>query len=261
MIATWSRGQADDGMNQHILTELAARAHHHPWWQARSRLILALLGRLRIDQTSEVLDAGCGWGTTLLALEQAGLRVAGMDVSRRMLDKLDRPDRRLIEADLGQPFPSETASFDAVLALDVIEHIDDDRAAVSRLGHLLRPEGVLVVSVPAQPELYGEFDRIQGHRRRYLPDSLRTVFDGSGLGVEQVLWWGQWLVPILRWQRRTARVHPLETAAQGYARYLRVGPFPLGPLVRAAFSWEHPRALAGKLHTGTSLIAVARRPA
>jgi SAM-dependent methyltransferase len=261
VIVTWSQGQADDSMDQDILTELTTLAHRHPWWQARSRFVLALLERLGVKQTSELLDAGCGWGTTLLALEQAGFRVTGMDVSRRMLDKLDRPDRRLIEADLGLPFPPGTPSLDAVLALDVIEHIDDDRAAVVRLGQLLRPGGVLVVSVPALPQLYGEFDRIQGHRRRYLPEGLRAVFDDSGLRIEQVLWWGQWLVPILRWQRRTRRVHPQETAAQGYARYLRVGPWPLGPLTRAAFAWEHPRALAGKLRTGTSLIAVARRPA
>ena len=261
MIVTWSEGQADDGMDQDILTELVTLTRRHPWWQARSRLVLGLLDQLGVKRTSEVLDAGCGWGTTLLALEQAGFRVAGMDVSRRMLDKLDRPERRLIEADLSQPFPAGTPSFDAVLALDVIEHMDDDKKALVRLGQLLRPGGALVISVPALPELFGEFDRIQGHRRRYLPDSLRAAFFGSGLLVERILWWGQWMVPLLRRQRRDGRAFPGETVAQGYARYLRVGPWPVGALIGVAFAWEEPRALAGKLRTGTSLIAVARRPA
>jgi 2-polyprenyl-3-methyl-5-hydroxy-6-metoxy-1,4-benzoquinol methylase len=260
VIATWSKGQADDGMDQGILTELTTLIHRHPWWKARSRLTLALLDQLGVARTAEILDAGCGWGTTLLALEQAGFRVTGMDVSRRMLDKLDHPERRLIEADLSQPLPAGAPSFDVVLALDVIEHIDHDQEAVGRLGQLLRSGGVLVVSVPALPDLFGEFDRIQGHRRRYLPESLRAAFLGSGLLVERLLWWGQWMVPLLRRQRRNGRVNPGETVAQGYARYLRVGPWPLGALMGIAFAWEESRALAGRLRTGTSLIAVARRP-
>ena len=65
-----------------------------------------------------------------------------MDISRRALQQLDRPGRRLVEADLAQPLGQIAAASDAVLALDVIEHIDDDRAAVARLGMLVRPGGV-----------------------------------------------------------------------------------------------------------------------
>ncbi len=86
----------------------------------------------------------------------------------------------------------------------MIEHLDDDRAAVSALGALVEPGGFLVVSVPALPEMYGEFDRVQGHRRRYLPETLRAAFEGSGLAIERLFWWGAWLVPTLRRQRRRA---------------------------------------------------------
>ena len=118
-----------------------------------------------------ILDVGCGWGVTLEALEKSGYHVLGMDISRRTLESLDRPDRRLVEADLANPWQIAAAS-DAVLALDVIEHLDDDRAAVARLEMLVRPGGVLIVSVPALPDLFSEFDAIQGHRRRYLPETL-----------------------------------------------------------------------------------------
>ena len=66
-----------------------------------------------------------------------------------------------------------------MLALDVIEHIDDDRDAVSKLGQLARPGGVVIVSVPALPEFFTEFDEIQGHRRRYLPETLQATFPDS----------------------------------------------------------------------------------
>ncbi len=62
-----------------------------------------------------MLDAGCGWGVTFDALERRGYRVVGMDVSRRMLERLDGPRRVLWEADLNQPIATSTR-FDAVFS-------------------------------------------------------------------------------------------------------------------------------------------------
>ena len=190
MIVIWSEGPADDYMDEAILVELGRRVRRHPWWRARARLTIAILERAGVNPPARVLDAGCGWGVTLDALERRGYRVTGLDISRRVLDGLDRPDRELIVADLSQPLPGSVAPFDAVLALDVIEHLDDDRQALARLAQLTRPHGgIVVISVPAQPDLFSEFDEVQGHRRRYLPDTLRSAFEGTGLELESVFWW------------------------------------------------------------------------
>jgi 2-polyprenyl-3-methyl-5-hydroxy-6-metoxy-1,4-benzoquinol methylase len=261
VITTWSEGVADENMAESILVELADLVCAHPWWRARARLTLALLERLGIRTPASVLDAGCGWGTTLEALERRGYRAAGMDISRRTLEQLDRPDRALYVADLTRDLAEGAGAggFDAVLALDVIEHIDDDRAAVARLGHLARPGGLVIVSVPALPELFTEFDAIQGHRRRYRPETLRAAFAGCGLNVERVFWWGQWLVPMLRRQRRRPRGVAGESAAETYRRYLTLPPWPAPLALGLGFALEHRRALDGKLRTGTSLFACARR--
>ncbi|MBX6312441.1 MAG: class I SAM-dependent methyltransferase [Isosphaeraceae bacterium] len=224
-------------------------------------MTLALLDRLGLRPPARVLDAGCGWGVTLEALERRGYRAVGMDISRQALEMLDRPGRELIEADLTRPLPEGVAPFDAVLALDVIEHLDDDRAAVVQLGRLARPGGVVVISVPALPELFTEFDAIQGHRRRYRPETLRQAFAETGLVVERLFWWSSWLVPLLRWQRRRPRrAVPGESASQVYSRYLRLPPWPVPWAFRIAFALEQGPTLAGKLTIGTSLFAVARRP-
>jgi SAM-dependent methyltransferase len=261
MIETWSEGSAEAHMPEEVLVDLGGLVRRHPWWEARSRLTLALLDRLGVRPPARVLDAGCGWGTTLEALERAGYRAAGMDVSRRMLERLDcdRPDRRLFVADLTQPLPDGIEAFDAVLALDVIEHIDDDRGAVSRLSELVRPGGLVIVSVPALPRFFTEFDAIQGHRRRYLPETLRAAFDGSELEVERTFWWGRWLVPVLGRQRRKSKGRGGESAAETYRRYLTLPPWPGPAVMRLGFAMEQSRALGGRLHTGTSLFAVARR--
>ncbi len=259
MITQWSSGSAQAGMDEAILVDLAVAVGRHPWWAARASLTLALLGRLGVSPPARVLDAGCGWGVTLSALERRGYRAEGADVSRRALERLDRPGRTLIEADLTRLPPAGAGRFDAVLALDVIEHIDDDRAVVAGLGGLLSPGGVLVVSVPALPELYTEFDAIQGHRRRYLPETLGAAFAGSGLDLQQVFWWGSWLVPVLERQRSRPRSRGGDSPAQAYGRYLRLPPWPLSLALRLPFAWEQRRTLGHRLRTGTSLFAVARR--
>jgi SAM-dependent methyltransferase len=260
MIHRWSEGLADHNMAEDILVELGSVINRHPWWRARALLTLELLRRLGISPPSRVLDAGCGWGTTLTKLERVGYRATGADISRRALERLDRPDRELVEVDLTKPLPAdEVAGFDAVLALDVIEHLDDDRAAVGRLGELTRPGGYVVASVPARPDLFSEFDSIQGHRRRYLPDTLEKAFHVADLELERIFWWGAWMVPLIRLSRGRPRATVSESTAQAYCHYLRLPPWPIPLAMKAAYAIEQPRALAGKLRDGTSLFAVARR--
>lgn len=261
MITTWSQGNADDNMAESILVDFSTSIRRHPWWIARSKLVAALLRRLGVDPPSRIFDAGCGWGSTLEALETRGYKVTGMDISRQALERLDRPGRDLVLADLASPVPANAGIHDAVLALDVIEHLDDDHDAVQKLGRIVKPGGWVIVSVPARPDLWSLFDEVQGHRRRYLPETLRAAFDGAPLQLDRIFWWGEWLVGMIRLQRGKHKSAGAEDSpAQIYRRYLTLPPWP-GPLVlKAGFALEQEKALDGKLRTGTSLFAVARRP-
>ena len=263
MITVWSQSQADEFMPEAILTELTALIHRHPWWRARTRLVLRLLKRHGVAPGARVLDAGCGWGVTLAALEQRGYRATGLDVSRQALERLNRPERHLIQADLTHAFAESQVSssgYDVILALDVVEHIDDDQAAVTNLARLLRPGGIFIVSVPALPELFSEFDRVQGHRRRYCPDDVRGLFSRAGLHVEQLFWWASWLVPVFR-SRKRSRETPSRSPAEIYRQHLKLPPRPLDALLSAAFRWDEYRAIRGKNRRGTSLVAIARKAA
>jgi len=254
MITVWSRGVADDNMPEQMLLDTIEKVRRHPWYAARARLVLAVLKRHGVAPPAKVVDVGCGWGVTLDVLEAAGYGACGLDISRQILERIDRPNRQLIEADLNQKLPPEAGINDGLLSLDVIEHIDDDVGTVKRMAPLLRPGGIAVISVPALPELYAEFDRIQGHRRRYVPERLREAFAESDLAVQEIFWWGAWMVPIVRRSRKSA-----SSANKTYADYLRLPPWPFPWLARLAYAWEHSRALEGKLRIGTSLFAVARR--
>ncbi len=258
MIQVWSRGPADENMPEAMLVETLSRVRRHPWWHARARLALSVLNSYGILPGASVVDVGCGWGVNLDALEKAKYQTTGLDISSQILRMIDKPDRKLVEADLNQPLPSDHQVHQAALLLDVIEHLDDDRGTLRRIVPLVEPAGVLVVSVPALPELFSEFDHVQGHRRRYLPETLRSAFEDSGFDLQKIFWWGAWMVPVLRRMRRKSAAES-QPSHKTYADYLRTPPWPAPLLMSGIYAWEHHRALAGKLRTGTSLFAVARR--
>lgn len=76
--------------------------------------------------------------------------------------------------------------FDSVVCLNVLEHIEQDGAALEGMRGLLRPGGTAVLLVPAVPGLYGELDRALGHFRRYTKDTLRAVFSRAGMPLRHL---------------------------------------------------------------------------
>ena len=257
MIHTWSEGPANLGMPETILLETIEKVRRHPWWKARASLAVGLLARHRVVPPARVADVGCGWGTNLDLLEERGYRATGLDISRPALEMIDRPNRTLVVADLNQEFPREArGSYDACLVLDVIEHLENDQAALARIAQLLVAKGICIVSVPALPQLFSVFDKIQGHRRRYLPESLRVAFRETGLNVQSMFWWGLWMVPVLRLARRN---NEGDTNPARYAEFLRLPMWPGPQLMALAHAIEKPLAMNGWLPKGTSLFAVAQR--
>ena len=260
MIVSWSHGLPEDNMDEGILLELGDLIARHPWWTARSGLVLRLLSRIGRESPCRIIEVGCGWGTNLCALERSGYKVTGLDISRDALVRLDRADRTLIEADLAQDLPADAPEYDVVLALDVIEHMDDDRRAVQRLAQLAKPGGHVIISVPALPALFSEFDRVQGHRRRYTPESLRDAITGSGLEIVRIFWWGQWMARFLQNRTTAPRSRPGDTSTQIYKRYLSLPPWPAIWLLKAMFLIDQRRTLRERNVVGTSLFTVAVRP-
>lgn len=138
-----------------------------------------------------VLEVGSGLGDFSAMITQA-CRLVVSDTDPACLDALRGRfdgDPRVevlemdLEADLDVEVPG-SEKVESVLAMNVLEHILDDVAALRTLGRLLVPTGVVVLWVPAYPALYGDFDRMVGHHRRYTPASLRATVEAAGLVPE-----------------------------------------------------------------------------
>jgi SAM-dependent methyltransferase len=158
----------------------------HWWWRAREVVVLDVLRSLRPKPGSSILDVGCGDAVSFQALSEFGT-VLGIEVDENLLDPSGPYRTRISTRPLGDPvYDDPSWHFDLITALDVIEHIDDDRRAVSSLIAMLRPGGLLVVTVPAFELLWDEHDEINHHRRRYTAAGLRKTLDGAGLDLLQV---------------------------------------------------------------------------
>jgi SAM-dependent methyltransferase len=137
-----------------------------------------------------VLNAGAGQGSFSLRLAQLGFEVTSIDDSPTAVDVLRaRLPGPVALADVtAMPFADE--SFDAAVLGEVLEHVPDDAGALSEVARVLRPGGVLAVSVPGNPERFGPSDRWAGHLRRYSRRMLIDACEGSGFRVRRCVAWG-----------------------------------------------------------------------
>ncbi len=137
-------------------------------------------------------------------------------------------------------------TFDTVVCLNVLEHIEDDRGSLATMRRLLAPSGHLVLLVPALPFLYGSLDAALGHYRRYTPRLLRERYREAGLAVRHLEYFNLAGVPGWWFTGRVLRRPLIPTGApKAYDR--------LVPLFRLE------RLLPWRL--GQSLIAIGQRPA
>ena len=131
----------------------------------------------------KTLDAGCGTGEYSILLERLGHRITAFDPSpaavETMKASLDGDSRIEFQVNSIEACDPGT-TFDHVVCIEVLEHLEDDRRALLKLHSLLKPGGTLILSVPSEPRLYSVGDRISGHFRRYSHAGLISLVKESG---------------------------------------------------------------------------------
>jgi 2-polyprenyl-3-methyl-5-hydroxy-6-metoxy-1,4-benzoquinol methylase len=268
MITIWSRPSiesAENHMPQEMLTKLGGHIAIHPWWQARARLVSKLISIHLPSGSKRILDVGCGWGVTLKHLEKQGHNVWGLDVGLESLQLLDGEKRNFILGDIenGMIPKQELGKFDVVLALDVLEHLDNPAIALEKITNLTRPGGMVIVTLPAMMELWSEFDAIQGHRKRFSKSEVAGLFENeTGLENCRVGYCWPWLVRFARLTRgrKSASQERAEVDQwKVYERYVRPGIWPVRRLMDFVFWFTERSAIVGNSRQGTTILAIGFR--
>ncbi|MBF0261995.1 MAG: methyltransferase domain-containing protein [Magnetococcales bacterium] len=113
----------------------------------------------------------------------------------------ERQNITILEGDFMDPthFPNRARDFDTIISISCLEHIPDDVAAVQGMKQLLRPQGKIVLYLPAMQSLFNIGDHLVGHYRRYDKSMLRELAEKSGLTLHAMRYCN--LPGILSWMR------------------------------------------------------------
>jgi SAM-dependent methyltransferase len=232
---------------------------------ASRRHTLQELDRWLPGQGGVILEVGCSGGYFLrdLAAARPDAEIIGADFALGALEHLAcvLPAVPLLQFDLTRcPLPD--ASVDAVVLLNVLEHIEHDESAMAQLFRILRPGGVMIAEVPAGSSLYDAYDRHLMHFRRYDMPGFLDLVEGSGFEVMAHSHLGFWLYPPfwLAKKKNRLRPPPTETAVghlveSSMAATRRAGG--LGHAVMQLEAWLRRQAY---LPFGIRCLVTARKP-
>ena len=237
-------------MDEALWDAIARVERRHWWFRGRRELVTNVLLQHR-ERGASVLDVGCGTGFVLERLaEQFDAWGCEPDPAVRA---------RATEAIRSRILPGATDDlaavhgrrYAAVTLLDVLEHLDDDVAALQQVRSVLEPGGVVLITVPALPLLWTSHDDRNSHRRRYTRKSLRRVIAAAGMTATTLSYVNARLFPLALATRLLSRI----TRSRSN-RELALPPAPLNSVFERLFAGE-ARAVRRGYPIGLSLLAVA----
>jgi SAM-dependent methyltransferase len=229
------------------------------WWHVGRRHLVehTLLKRFGDAGGLRICDVGCGTGANLELLGRFGTAV-GVEPEGPGLERCRARglgDDAVVAGDAcALPFDDE--SFDLVTSFDVLEHIEDDSLALRELARVLRPNGYLLVTVPAYRFLWSIHDESLGHRRRYMASELHSKLNTAGFAVIKRSYAVSFTLPGILGYRIAQGLFP-SLASRG-ASYVDVPPL-VNRALAASIKLESRLLDAFDLPVGTSIFAFARK--
>ena len=175
------------------------------WWFLARREILCSVTSHFVAPSSRILDTGCGTGFFIEKAKES-YDVWGVDSSPLAVEMCH--ERGLTNVVNGSAIDLSGVSdkrFDAILLFDVIEHVEDDFAALRQARELLTPKGVIIVTVPAFMFMWSLHDELNHHKRRYVKIQLHNLLRDTGFSIEKLSYFNSYLFPLAvlsRWGRR-----------------------------------------------------------
>jgi len=250
-------------MDRRAYEQFLTLEQSHWWFRGRRTVYLGLLDHHLDERPRRVLDLGSGVGGFLEGLGRLGGRVDAVDDDTDSLRRCaERGFRSGVLAD-GYRLPFRDESYDLVCLFDVLEHLDDDAAALREVRRVLRPGGRVFLSVPAYPWLYANNDRVAHHRRRYTRAGLRRLFEQADLALERNTHANVLLLPVIAPIVLALKaVEALFLRGRGSSQHTNLSwplPSAVHTLLHAVFAAELPFARRMDLPFGHSIAAIARR--
>jgi 2-polyprenyl-3-methyl-5-hydroxy-6-metoxy-1,4-benzoquinol methylase len=240
-------------MDRVIYDRMAEHDSTHWWYRARREVLASVIARkVKLPKDARILEIGCGTGHNLPMLARFG-RVDAVEI--------DDAARSVAEQRLGRPVGSgplpeltgvPDGQYDLVALLDVLEHVQDDVAALKSIATRLKPGGTILLTVPQYPWMWSGHDVANHHHRRYVKATLKSALKAAGLRLDLLSSFNSLLFLPAAAQRLVARMTGKEGSDDNPPPRL------INALFEKVFGLE--RYLVGRvpMPPGVSLIAVVR---
>jgi ubiquinone/menaquinone biosynthesis C-methylase UbiE len=240
-------------MESYLYDDLYALEEQHWWHKAKRELILRLLPQYITRKRIKILDIGCGTGKNVETFSQFG-ESWGLDISTRAIAYGKKRGLQHLARGTAEKTGLRAQSFDVVTLLDVLEHTDDVKS-LKEVHRILKPQGHIVITVPAYQWLFSRWDEVLHHKRRYNKSGLEQILHDTGYTVEKISYVYSFLIiPII-----VVRTIKSLFFSRSYGSDFRLSSPYINSFMLAMCRIEAGIIQQGYVSFGTSLVCIARK--
>lgn len=230
----------------------------HFWHKARREIIDAVLKKnALLNQNASVLEIGAATGANIRYFKHNFKVIKGVELNSEAIDiaKVKSPEIEIITGFLPDNIGYGDEKFDLIFLFDVLEHVENDHAALVQIKKRLTKGGHLVLTVPAYQFLFGVHDEQLYHFRRYNIYNLAKALKNSGFEIKFKSYFNFWLFPLVLVSRLLEKI---SKKSSGYVARDDSSPFASKILYGIMRSEKYLLSLGIKLPFGSSVIMVAK---
>jgi SAM-dependent methyltransferase len=226
----------------------------HWWFVVRRKLLKLILKSVDVPTNCLTLDIGCGAGSNLKVLVSEGLNAIGLDKSLYAITLVRTKEKsQLLVGDLNR-LPIKTKSVGLIIAMDILEHLEDDSKGINESYRTLSKGGVLILTVPAFKSLWGIQDVVTGHKRRYSRKEIVNKLREAGFDILKSSYFNFFLFFPILIARRIIRFLGFKIESENEVNFPLINFF-----LKAIFSLELYVLKYFSFPFGVSIFCIARK--
>jgi SAM-dependent methyltransferase len=228
----------------------------HWWFRGRRKVIARFVKGMKLPVGAKILEVGCGGGGNLPLLSAYAGELKAVEPNEVLREHAtSRGICEIRSGTLPEGLPYGDEKFDLICLFDVLEHVENDSAAISAIREKLTENGRILLTVPASPSLWSHHDVENQHFRRYTRGTLTALLSGRGLSIGRVSYFNTFLFPAI-WLAR--KISGNAKKAEGKPD-LEMPAYGLSWLFYGLMSLESSLLSLFNFPFGVSLVCEARR--